>query len=172
MNKVSEKLINYTAYLDGTEYLGTVDVELPNLEAMTDTVSGAGIAGELDSPVLGHYGSMSVTLNWRTLSRSQFRLARQRSHALDFRGAQQVFDAATGQYNSQSVKVTVRGIPKNTNLGTFAPATTTDSSNELEVTYLKVEIDGIRIVEIDKLNFIAFIDGEDVLKTVRQQLGM
>jgi len=172
LNKISEKLINYSAYLEGTDYLGTVDVELPSLESMTETVSGAGIAGEFDSPVLGHYGSMAVTLNWRTLTNPQFKLAKQKSHALDFRGAQQIFDAATGTYESQGVKVSVRGVPKNTGVGTFAVGATTDSSNELEVSYLKIEIDGKRLVEIDKFNFIAFIDGEDVLETVRQQLGL
>jgi len=172
MNKISEKLINYSAYLNGTSYLGTVDVELPNLEAMTETVSGAGIAGEVDSPVLGHYAAMTVTLNWRTLNIPQFKLAKQKSHALDFRGAQQVFDAATGTYDSQGIKVSVRGVPKSTSVGKLAVGATTDSSNELEVTYLKIEIDGMRVVEIDKFNFIAFVDGEDVLAKVRKQLGM
>lgn len=172
MNKISEKLINYSGYLDGTDYLGTVDVELPSLEAMTESVTGAGIAGEFDGPVLGHYGSMTVTLNWRTLTRPQFKLAKQKSHTIDFRGAQQIYDAANGTYETQGTRVSIRGIPKTTGVGTLAPATTTGSSNELEVSYIKIEIDGERILEIDKFNFIAYVDGEDVLENVRQQLGM
>lgn len=172
MNRIPEKLLNYSAYLEGTEFLGIVDVELPSLEAMTETISGAGIAGEFDSPVLGHYGSMTVTLNWRTIANSQLRLAKQKSHAIDFRGVQQIYDAARGEYIKQPVKVSVRGMPKNTSLGNFAVGSTTGGSNELEVSYLKIEIDGKRIVEIDKFNFIAFVDGEDVLEDVRRHLGM
>ncbi|UTW68684.1 phage major tail tube protein [Anaerobacillus sp. HL2] len=44
-----------------------LDVQLPSLEAMTETVKGAGIAGEVDSPVIGHFGSLGITLNY-TLS--------------------------------------------------------------------------------------------------------
>lgn len=172
MNKIGEKLINFSAYLDGTDYLGVVDVELPNLEALTETIRGAGIAGEVDSPVLGHYGSMTVSLNWRTITNPQFKLAKQKSHALDFRGAQQVYDAATGTYESQGVRVSVRGTPKNTNVGTFAVGSPTEGANELEISYIKIEIGGERVLEIDKFNFIAFVDGEDVLESVRQQLGM
>ena len=67
-NTVPEKLINYKVYLDRSDMVGLADVELPNFEAMTETIKGAGIAGEIDSPTLGHYGSMTLTLNWRTIT--------------------------------------------------------------------------------------------------------
>ena len=73
--KVPEKLINYRVYKDSTDYIGLADVTLPTLEAMTETVSGAGIAGEVDSPTLGHYGSMETVLNWRTLEKTNMGLA-------------------------------------------------------------------------------------------------
>ena len=43
-NTVPEKLINYKVYLDGSDMVGLADVELPNFEAMTETIKGAGIA--------------------------------------------------------------------------------------------------------------------------------
>lgn len=61
-NVVPEKLINFRAYNDGNDLLGVTDVQLPSLDAMTETVKGAGIAGEVDSPVLGHFGSMETVL--------------------------------------------------------------------------------------------------------------
>lgn len=172
MNQIPEKLINYTVYRDGAEFLGTADIQLPSLEALTETVKGAGIAGEVDSPTLGHYSSMAVTLNWRTVTDSSVRLAQQKSHSLDFRGAQQVYDAGNGEYRSVGVKVSVKAIPKKMDFGKMEPASTTDTSNELEVTYMKVVIDNKVMLEIDKFNFICIIDGEDQLKQVRQQLGM
>lgn len=171
-NKIPERLTNYAGYRDGSEFLGTVDVELPSLESLTDTVKGAGIAGEIDTPVIGHYSSMSVKLNWRTLSGSSIRLAAQRSHALDFRGSQQVFDAGAGIYEHQAVKVTLRAVPKTMEAGKFEVGATTGTANELEVTYIKIEIDGKRVLEIDKFNFISFIDGEDALEKVRENLGL
>ena len=61
-NQIPERLINFRVYLDGSDLLGVASVELPSLESMSDTVSGAGIAGEVESPILGHFGSMTVTL--------------------------------------------------------------------------------------------------------------
>lgn len=58
--RVPEKLINFKVYKDKTDFIGLADVTLPTLESMTETVSGAGIAGEVDSPTLGHYGSMEL----------------------------------------------------------------------------------------------------------------
>ena len=46
-NVVPEKLINFRAYNDGNDLLGVTDVQLPSLDAMTETVKGAGIAGRL-----------------------------------------------------------------------------------------------------------------------------
>lgn len=172
MNKIPEKLTNFSAYRDGDDFLGVVDVELPSLEALTETIKGAGIAGEIDSPVIGHYGSMSVKLNWRTLSVPVIQLAKQKTHALDFRGSQQIYNAGTGEYEHQGVKISTRAIPKSTESGKFEVGATTGSANELEVVYIKIEIDGKRILEIDKLNFIAFVDGEDALEAVRKNLGL
>ena len=86
-NVVPEKLINFRAYNDGNDLLGVTDVQLPSLDAMTETVKGAGIAGEVDSPVLGHFGSMETVLNWRTISKPGMNLASQKGVSLDLRGS-------------------------------------------------------------------------------------
>lgn len=172
MNQVPEKLINFRVYEDGVDLLGTADVELPALEAMTETVKGAGIAGEVESPVLGHFGSMTCTINWRTVTKPTLRLAQQRVHNLDFRGATQVLDAGSGQYRVQPLRVSVRCLPKTTELGKLDVGTTADASNELEVIYLSVSLDGKKILEIDKYNYICMIDGVDYLKKVREALGL
>ena len=60
-NSIPERLINYRVYNEANALMGMATVDLPELQAMSDTVSGAGIAGEIDSPVLGHYQAMSST---------------------------------------------------------------------------------------------------------------
>jgi P2 family phage contractile tail tube protein len=171
-NQIPERLINYRAYKDGSTIVGTVDVELPNLEAMTDTISGAGIAGEVDSPTLGHFGSLGTTINFRTISDQSFSLVRQMAHSLEFRGAQQINDVATGQLRSQSVRVAMRATPKNLSLGNLAVASATDTSNEFEVTYLRIDIDGVKQLELDKFGFVFEVGGEDLLAPVRRAMGM
>ena len=170
--QVPEKLINFRVYQDGDDLVGIADVELPSLEAMTETVSGAGIAGEVDSPVLGHYGSMELTLNWRTLEKKNVLLAAHNGVALDLRGAQQVYDSSAAKLVVKGVKCIVRGIPKNAELGSFQVGSPTETSNVIEVTYIKLTIDGEDVLEIDKYNFINRVNGTDLLADVREALGL
>lgn len=171
-NQVPEKLINFKAYNEGSDLIGVVDVELPSLEAMTETVSGAGIAGEIDSPTLGHYGSMTCRINFRTVTKAAASLAAQRAHQLEFRGSQQIYDAGAGRYSTQSVKVVVKAIPKVVELGNLTVGAPTETGNEFEVNYMKLWVAGEELVEIDKYNFIARIAGEDYLSSVRDDLGV
>lgn len=172
MNPIPEKLINFRVYEDGTDLLGVADAELPSIEPMTDSVKGAGIAGEIDSPVLGQFGSMTLKLNWRTVTRPLLSLAQQKSHNLDLRGAIQVFNAASGEYIAKALKVVVRAIPKKTELGKLDVASGQDSSNEFEVVYIKIMLDGESMVEIDKYNYVCVIAGTDYLSAVRTALGL
>lgn len=170
--QIPDKLTNFTAYRNGNEYLGVVDVELPDLEMMTETLSGAGIAGEMDLPNIGHFASMSTTINWRVLERANFKLARLEVQQLDFRGSIQTFDSGSGTFKHDPVKVTIRGLPKNTPLGSLGVGKSMDNSNELEVIYIKVLINNVTVVEIDKMNYICVIDGVDYLAKVRANLGL
>lgn len=171
-NKIPERLINFRVYNNGNDLLGVATVELPELEAMSDTVSGAGIAGEVESPVMGHFGSMTTTITWRTIEKSLAELAKPDAHALEVRGSEQVYDAANGIYSTVPVRCSMRVSPKTVSLGSFEPGSTTDSEQEFEVTYLKLEVNKKEVVEIDKYNYIARFNGVDVLAKVRADLGL
>lgn len=170
--QIPEKLVAFTVYMNGGDYMGVADVTLPSFEAQTTTVSGAGIAGEYDSPSIGNFGSMTVTLNWRTIERNAARLSSPVAKALDFRGAQQTYDNISGTYRDVPIRVAVRALPKKLDLGKLETNGTTDSSNELEVLYIKVLIDGQELIEYDKLNYIYKVNGVDYLAARRASLGL
>lgn len=172
INPVPERLINYRVYNDTGSPVGIATVDLPDIEAMSDTVSGAGIAGEVESPTLGHFGSMTLTLNWRTITGDATSLASQRVHTLELRGSQQVHEAATGLIVTQPVRIVTRCTPKNLSLGSFEVGAATDSSSEFEVSFLKIYIDNVPRLEIDKFNFRFIVNGIDHLASVRQDLGL
>jgi hypothetical protein len=173
VNTVPERLTAFRVYLEGsTDLKGVADIQLPSLEAMTETVRGAGIAGEYESPTLGHFGSMKLTLNWRTVSKDMLKLLRQRAQRLDCRGAFQEYDAGAGSYLIRQTRVVVQGLPTKGDPGKFETGAPSDGSSELEVIYLKIDIDGRNVVEIDKLNYKCVIDGVDYLVDVRRALGL
>lgn len=90
---------------------------------------------------------------------------------IDFRGSIQTLDA-TQNYIHIPVRVTIRGMPKTTPLGSLAVGGTMDNSNELETYYIKIVYNGETVVEIDKTNFICIIDGVDYLAQIRENLGL
>lgn len=171
-NQIPERLINFAAYLEGNRQAGVATVELPDIEMMTDTVSGAGIAGEMESAILGHTASMSTTITWRTITSNAAELAKPGVHALEFRGSQQINDAANGRLTSLPVRVAMRVTAKRIGLGTFEVGATTDTETEFEVQYLKLDVGGATRLEIDKLNFKFVVGGEDYLASVRADLGL
>ena len=172
INIVRDKLINYEVFIGGERKLGTADVTLPTLEYKTATLSGAGIGGEIEMPTPGHTSSMELELNWRTLNEDVTKLLAVKAHDLEIRGANENYDAATGEIKVQAVKVNVRGLPKSGDLGSFKPADHTESKTTLEVIYLKISLDGKKMVEIDPLNYVNYIDGYDYMTAVRAALGL
>lgn len=172
INAIPERTINYRVYDEDRALIGVATVDLPDIEAMTDTVSGAGIAGEVDSPTLGHFGSMTLTINWRTITGDAAKLNAQKVHALEMRASQQVNDAATGELKTQPVVIAARCMPKTLSLGSLEVSAGTDSSNEFEVSYLKISIDGREVIELDKYNFKYVANGVDYLQAVRRDLGI
>jgi len=171
-NKIAEKLINFRVYNESKDLLGVADVDLPDITSMTDTISGAGIAGEVESPTLGHYGSMQLSLTWRTTNDNTMALCKPMAHQLELRGAVQVYDAGSGKFSTVAQKIVVKAVPKKTGLGKLAVGKGQDSKSEFEINYIKVFLDGKEKFELDKYNYICKIDGEDFLAETRTALGL
>lgn len=170
--KMPDKVLTYRIYNDGKELIGTASVQMPSIEYLTETAKGAGIMGEVDSPAIGQVGSLTLALNFKTVEKGAINLLKPKAHALELRAAQQVFDSSIGSYKMQPVKIVTRAIPKKVDLGKLEVAAMTDSALELEVTYLKIYIDGERILEIDKFNYVFFINGTDYGEEIQKALGL
>lgn len=169
---IPEKLTGFRVYKDGVNQLGVADVTLPNIQGMSENISGAGILGEIDSPVKGHFGPISLSLKWTAVNSDLAALAAPGSHHLDLRGAVQHSDQATGETPVQPVKIVVLGRPKNINLGQLATGKAMGSEVEFEVTYIKVTINYLDKLEIDKVNHVFKVAGVDHMADIRAALGI
>lgn len=172
INPIPDKIIGYRAFLSDTVLLGVAEVTLPDFEYMTETLNGAGIAGELDSPTLGHTQSMTIQINFRTMTDDAVKMIAPKPLMVTFRASQQEIDAAQGELKAKAVKITAKVMPKKTGLGKLESGKPQDISGEYEVLYLKVDVDSATRLEVDKLNYIFKVDGKDYLAEVRQHLGM
>jgi len=168
---IPQGLTGYSVYR-GAQYLGVSEVTLPNMTALTQTVSGAGILGEIETPTKGEFGSLTVSLTWRVVEPAAIVLLEPRTHALDFRGNSQVYDKLTGEHRDEAIKISVRGTPKGLDLGRMGANTTTDTANELEITYIKIMVAGRTVLEHDKYNYIHIVNGTDWNAQKRKNLGL
>jgi P2 family phage contractile tail tube protein len=171
-NQIPEKLNDVFVYFNGNNLAGTADIQLPSFEHLTETIKGAGIAGEYESPTLGHFQSQKLTINWRILNEDVVSLIAPVVGSFDCRGVNQVLDAATGQYIMVPCRVLARGIANKNELGKMEKGSPYDASSEIEVIYIKIDINGKTLVELDKLNYKFVVNGTDYLADIRKALGM
>jgi P2 family phage contractile tail tube protein len=170
---VRAQLVNYEIFDgDGTRLLGTSTIDLPELNSLTAEIAGAGIAGKIDMPTVGMLESLTVTLNWRSINPDFVDFSVQRAVDLLCYGAAELYDHAEGELNVEQIKISIRGIPKKGTLGKFEPATTTDTKNEIEVIYMKIEVAGEEIIEFDKVNYTFVVNGIDYLADTREALNV
>lgn len=171
MPKIDELIINFRVYEDANEYLGMSEAALPEVSSLVEEITGAGIAGNVEAVVLGHSEAMTLTLNFRTVTRAAIRLAEPRIHNIDLRAAQQVTNTRTGKIETVAAKHILKVRPKKFAPGKLAVASAADASGEYAVSYYALYLDGKKVVEIDPLNFIYYINGTDYLADVRKALG-
>lgn len=170
---IPEKIINYKCFIDGEmSPTALVDVDLPDIQFMSETISGAGIAGEIDSPTLGHFSAFEIGMNFRTLIKDNFKTFSQKVYALEFRVATQSTDMSGGQINKGRLKISTRVVPKGLGLGKLEVGKPSGSNQKFACAYLKVEVDNETVLEIDKINMIFNVNGEDLLAEVRDAIGM
>lgn len=168
---IDQSVINFAVYEDSVEYEGMAKVTLPDVTQLTQTVSGAGIGGNIEAVILGHLDAMTLGLDFRTTTPQSIKLSEIRRHLIDLRVANQYEDPISGSIDATAEKHVMVVIPKTTKGGTIAPATPTNGSGEYAVRYWATYIKGKKVRELDPMNFICYINGTDYLENVRKALG-
>ena len=85
MGMVDQAVINFACYEDAKDFLGLASVTLPDVDFIVATVSGAGIAGNVEAPIIGHMNAMTAQLKFRTFSAESLKLLEPREHNIDLR---------------------------------------------------------------------------------------
>lgn len=168
---IPEIINNFNVYSKGTLLIGTSGkVSLPDLKAITETISGSGILGEYETSVIGQFANIEQTVPFRTLDDGVFGLMDQTKVVdLTFRASHQSTVRATGDLEYKGMRIVERGKFKEFKNGDLERGKQMGAELTFEVTYYLIEIDGVKKLEIDKLNSIYVVDGKDLLKKVRNQ---
>lgn len=162
------RLADLAVYIDGGNEAATADIELPTMEAESEDYSGAGFLGTASIPTEGAFGSNEIVINFTTLTEDVFKIGAG-THDFDFRGSQIVL--RNGVVDEIPLKITVKAITKSTALGTLSKNASTDSSVTAEVLYIKTDVDGKNVLELDKPSYKYVVNGVDRLAKRRANLG-
>lgn len=167
-----EVVNNFNVYNDANRVVGTTgDVKLPDLQAMTAAISGAGILGEYNTAILGQFQSLNQEIPFRMIDKDYFGMLNtgEQSKIVLRSSVQQRNRETGGTVSTQAMRIVFRGHPTGCNMGTVKIGDLMNASITMEVTYLLIEIGGVTMFELDKLNSIFKINGKDLLAEIRKQ---
>ena len=170
---IPEVLNHYNVYNDKAKKLIGIsgEIELGELEALTDTLEGAGVLGEIEDAVTGQFASIKIKIPFSVLYEDMFSIIDTTTPPqLTLRASMQCMDPTTGSTGYYPVKIVVRGKATNTNLGKAIKGKKMEPEVELEVLYIKIQINNKTTLELDKLNFKFVLNGKDMLAKIRSQV--
>lgn len=172
--KHGNKTVQYSIYNRGSGtpkfITDTTSLKRPPLEIMSETLTGGGIAGELNLPTLSQLSSMEYEIAFKRANEHAVELFGQKTQHIEARWVTDVLDTTNAKIGICANKDIIKGIPKKLDLGSVETNSGNDSSVVLEVTYFKHIQDGKALIEIDKLNNVFIINGVDYAKELREAL--
>ncbi len=170
-NKRTEAYIDFLVYRNSREMMGVAKAKLPDIKFLTQTISGAGVAGNVESVLKGMMDTMTLGLDFISATDAAVELAAPVKHNIDLRAAEQQWNRTNARSEVASTKYVLVVIPKTTSPGGIAPASPADASGEYAVYYYAAYKGKKQLWEIDPYNYICKINGVDYMKEVRAALG-
>lgn len=167
---LARTLKNFNVFVDGVSFMGiATEVALPKLARKQEDYRGGGMNG----PVGIDLGveKLEIEHTYGGLVREMFKsfgISKIDGVLLRFAGAYQRDD--TGEVDA--VEVTVRGRHQEIDAGTAKAGDKSELKVKSSLTYYKLSVNGQVDVEIDLVNMIENIDGEDRLAAQRKAIGL
>lgn len=157
---IPERVCQCRCYLDNGRLAGTGELTLPNYTRATSDVSGAGIAGTISTPTRGNFESTEAQFAARVFTSELASAFAPGIHDLEFRAVIQGINAQS-QAVEQNFSAFMRVLAKGLTGGTIANGQEMGSSANFEVLQETRSIDGIVLLNIDKINNIVEIRAAD-----------
>ena len=145
-------------------------VVCPQVEAIMNEYNSLGLNGTLELP--SGVAAMEATFTWTYPDNEA-----QRAFSNPYKAVEVMVRSSKAVWNNsglaeeQPVVVLLRGLPKQIQGGTFAGKDAVEPESALAVNYYKLEVNGDEILEIDVINNIHRVGGEDILAARRANLG-
>lgn len=169
-NIIPELINNFNVYRKGNALIGvTGEMALAEIQHLTQTLSGLGVLGEVETVAIGHASSMKQDIPFRMLEEDVFSLSNPLEvQELTLRASEQSTVKSTGNITFKGMRIVFRGRTVAFKPGTMKQGAQMDAVVTLEVLYVLIEIDGSRKLELDKLNNVYKINDVDILADIKK----
>lgn len=163
-------LKNFAVFVDGTSYAGEVDsVTLPKLKRKMEEFRAGGmrVGAKVDMGMEALEADISAG-GWLKEVLKQWGAAKADGVPLRFAGAVQADDS--GDYHA--VEVYMRGRWEELDMGDSKAGDKSNFKAKMQLTYYRLVWDGEDLIEIDALNLVEKVGGNDITARVRDILGI
>ncbi len=164
------KLKHMNMFNDGVSYVGQVEeMTLPTLTRKMEEWRGGG----MNAPIKTDHGMEALTADFTCGgimqdALSQFGVLEHDGVMLRFAGSYQRDDSG----EVAAVEVVMRGRHSSIEMGTAKTGEASPFKVTCELSYYKLTIDGEEVIEIDIINMIEKVNGEDRLAAHRKAIGV
>lgn len=165
------RVTNANVYVDGASFLGRAEeINLPQIKHMMSEHKALGMVGKAE--FWSGIEKIECKIKWASLYPEVMKQAANpfKTVALQARASLETY---TGQGRTAEVPVVVflSCAYKDFPLGNFKQHDNAEFETNLSCYYAKMVIDGDEVFEIDVLENIYKVDGEDVLATYKENIG-
>lgn len=166
------KVQDANVYVNGTSTHGqAAEVSLPEIQFEKMDYKALGMIGV--AKFFNGFSALEATIKWNYPDNEVQIACANPKKAIDLmiRSNKTIFQDGSISAE-QPVVIYLKGTSNNHGLGAFKAKEDTDLSTKFDVSYVKQEVNGREIVEIDVLNNIFRVDGVDIMADYRKNLGI
>ncbi|OXI27839.1 phage major tail tube protein [Burkholderia sp. AU15512] len=164
------KLKGFNLFQNGENFVGqVVEVTLPKLTRKMEDYQGGGMSG----PIKVDFGQEGIQLEWTCggFMRSvlgQYAITKHDGVLLRFAGGYQSEDST----NVDAIEIVIRGRHSEIDPGTAKSKEDTVFKVTTVASYYKLSVNGQDVIEIDFVNMIEKVNGNDLFAALRNAIGL
>ncbi|VWD61445.1 major tail tube protein [Burkholderia lata] len=164
------KLKGFNLFQNGENFVGqVVEVTLPKLTRKMEDYQGGGMSG----PIKVDFGQEGIQLEWTCggFMRSvlgQYAITKHDGVLLRFAGGYQSEDSTS----VDAIEIVIRGRHSEIDPGTAKSKEDTAFKVTTVASYYKLSVNGLDVIEIDFVNMIEKVNGNDLFAALRNAIGL
>lgn len=144
-------------------------ISVPTIEHPTSTISGSGMAADVEMPNKTHVNAMEFSVNHNNGLYCE-RLADPGKHNIEVRVVRQRYNVANGDLGHESVKFRLVGLHKKSEKGTIENGNPLGGTDTFSLLRYEEEVNGKVVKLVDAMTGVIKINGVDCTSEVENML--